>query len=73
MSIQLATLSKRAEEERKKLERIIANSPSSVKAANEGRLRKLNERIALREQKIQQQTVAQAESSDVAILLVEIK
>ena len=73
MSIQLATLSKRAEEERKKLERIIANSPASVKAANEGRLRKLNERIALREQKIQQQTVAQAESSDVAILLVEIK
>jgi hypothetical protein len=43
-----------------------------VKAANEGRLRKLNERIELREQKIRQQISSQSESSDVALILLEV-
>ena len=72
VSIQLATLEKRAEDERRKLNRIILNSPASVKAANEGRLRKLNERIELREQKIRQQISSQSESSDVALILLEV-
>ena len=72
VSIQLATLNKRAEDERRKLNKIIINSPTTVKAANEGRLRKLNERIEIREQKIKQQISPQSESSDVALLLVKV-
>ena len=72
VSIQLATLNKRAEDERRKLNKIILNSSGNIKAANEGRLRKLNERIELREQKIRQQINPQSESSDVALILVEV-
>ena len=73
ISIQLATLNKRASDERRKLEKIILNSPKTVRAANEGRLKKLNERIALREQKIRQQSVEHTESADVALLLVDVQ
>jgi len=73
ISIQLATLNKRASDERRKLEKIILNSPKTVRAANEGRLKKLNERIALREQKIRQQSVEHTESADVALLLVAVQ
>ena len=72
VSIQLATLKKRANEERRKLDKIILNSPKSVRAANEGRLRKLNERIELREQQISQKINLQPERGDVALILVEV-
>ena len=65
-------LNKRAEDERRKLNKIILNSSGNIKAANEGRLRKLNERIELREQKMRQQINPQSESSDVALILVEV-
>ena len=73
VAIQIASLEKRAEEDRRKIQQQIINSSSRMRAANEGRLSALERRVDQRRLKLNEQLVFQSEFSNMCGFALKVK
>lgn len=73
VAIQIASLEKRAEEDRRKIQQQIMNSSSRMRAANEGRLSALERRVDQRKLKLNEQLVFQSEFSNMCGFALKVK